>query len=207
MSKDFLEYGMTLDRRKRKTHLAIENALLELMEEKNLESITVSELADKADVNRKTFYNNYSSVEDVFRVIEEKVTNFIFDSLPDKITIENEIEIYYLFLNLVTSMEDKRLILYQVFRIHNKTTLLKRLQEELFPYIENCLLSYSVEPSLIPYINHYVLNGVFSIFEQWFRCEDNLSAKQVSILAYNLTVSAIRLDNYRDLKLSFPVHM
>lgn len=200
MTTDFLEYGMNLDRRKKKTHLAIENALLELMKEKNIDSITVSELAEKADINRKTFYNNYASVDEVFQEIEEKITNFIFDSLPDKITIENEIEIYHLFLDLTTIIEDKRAILNQVFQRHNATILLQRMQEQIFPYIERSLLAYSVDTAIIPYIHRYVLKGVFTIFEEWLRCEDHLSAKQVSILAYNLTTSAIKLDNYRDLK-------
>ncbi|MCD8146392.1 MAG: TetR/AcrR family transcriptional regulator [Clostridiales bacterium] len=54
-----------LDRRQRKTRQAIQNALLSLMKEKPLSKITVSELAATADVNRKTFYNHYSNIQEV----------------------------------------------------------------------------------------------------------------------------------------------
>lgn len=40
-------------------------ALIELLEEKPLSSVSVSELAERAGVSRVTFYRNYSSIEDV----------------------------------------------------------------------------------------------------------------------------------------------
>ena len=45
------------DRRIIKTKKAIYEALVELMQKKKLNSITVTELAAQADINRKTFYN------------------------------------------------------------------------------------------------------------------------------------------------------
>ena len=45
------------DRRVVKTKRAIRNALVQLLSEKELDQITVKELADRADINRKTFYN------------------------------------------------------------------------------------------------------------------------------------------------------
>jgi AcrR family transcriptional regulator len=48
-----------LDRRTRKTRRALQNALLSLAEERALESITIQEIADRADINRATFYQHY----------------------------------------------------------------------------------------------------------------------------------------------------
>ena len=81
-----------IDRRKRKTRIAIENALLELMQDKPISSISISELSEAADINRKTFYNNYDSIDDVIKGINQKLSMRIFSSLPDKITIHNEID-------------------------------------------------------------------------------------------------------------------
>ena len=53
------------DRRILKTKKAIYEALVELMQKKKLNSITVTELAAQADINRKTFYTYYSTVNDV----------------------------------------------------------------------------------------------------------------------------------------------
>ena len=54
------------DRRKKKTHIAIQNAFIELLEEKPINDITVSELTKRADVNRTTYYNNYKHLTTTF---------------------------------------------------------------------------------------------------------------------------------------------
>lgn len=45
----------------------IEEALFELMREKDFAQITVSEIADRADVGRRTFYRLYTGKEEVLR--------------------------------------------------------------------------------------------------------------------------------------------
>ena len=45
------------DRRVQRTKKSIRNAFLQLLAEKELEKISVKEIADSADVDRKTVYN------------------------------------------------------------------------------------------------------------------------------------------------------
>ena len=61
------------DRRTIKTRKAICEAFAELLTEKQLHKITVQEIADKADVNRVTFYKHYPDVYDLYNKIEEEV--------------------------------------------------------------------------------------------------------------------------------------
>jgi len=65
---DFLKKD---DRRVRKTKKAIQEGLAELMMEKDLQNITVQELADKADIHRATFYTHYADVYDLYSQMEE----------------------------------------------------------------------------------------------------------------------------------------
>ena len=44
----------------------IVSAILQLIKDKPLSSISVSELCSKAGVSRMTFYRNYDSIEDIF---------------------------------------------------------------------------------------------------------------------------------------------
>lgn len=60
------------DRRVIRTKKAIYEALTELMTKKPLEQITVTDIARKADINRKTFYTYYSAPDDV---INETINN------------------------------------------------------------------------------------------------------------------------------------
>ena len=53
--------------RKTPTRDKIKKAMIELMSEKDISQISVSELCQKASVNRTTFYNNYSCITDVLK--------------------------------------------------------------------------------------------------------------------------------------------
>ena len=47
------------DRRQRKTKIAVQNAFMRLMLEKDIAKITVKDVATLADINRSTFYLHY----------------------------------------------------------------------------------------------------------------------------------------------------
>jgi len=187
-----------LDRRQKKTKLAIENALLDLMQNKPLNAITVSELSERADINRKTFYNHYDSIEQVLEGINQKMWGIILDALPEKITINNEIEIYHLLLDLTQQLEPHKEILRQVSRTSNNFSFTEYFKEQLLPYFERNLLSYHINPAITPFMNSYIFSGISSLYYEWL---DNnaLDASQIALLCYNLIISAIRLDNYKDI--------
>ncbi|WP_260448508.1 TetR/AcrR family transcriptional regulator [Bibersteinia trehalosi] len=55
-----------------KTHLAIQKALIELLDEKPFEKVQVQEIIEKALINRTTFYRYYSGKSDlVGKLIKE----------------------------------------------------------------------------------------------------------------------------------------
>ncbi|MBV7333272.1 TetR/AcrR family transcriptional regulator [Chloroflexi bacterium TSY] len=54
-----------VDRRIRRTRRLLGEALLDLLQEKDYESITVQEITDRADLNRATFYLHYESKQEL----------------------------------------------------------------------------------------------------------------------------------------------
>lgn len=52
------------------TKRLLKENLLRLMEKKNIQTITVSELCQASEINRSTFYNHYGCPEDVLKEIE-----------------------------------------------------------------------------------------------------------------------------------------
>ncbi len=57
------------NRRVRMTRAMVRGALLELLDEKPLGDISVTELCARADINRTTFYKHYGTPDDVLRDI------------------------------------------------------------------------------------------------------------------------------------------
>lgn len=62
-----------MDRKKAKTKAALREAFVDLLREKAIESITVSDLTRKADINRGTFYLHYKDVLDLRDHIKAEV--------------------------------------------------------------------------------------------------------------------------------------
>lgn len=61
------------DRRVRRTRARLEQAMLELLGEKEPRAITVQELTQRADVNRGTFYAHYRDVFDLLEQMEKNL--------------------------------------------------------------------------------------------------------------------------------------
>jgi AcrR family transcriptional regulator len=72
-----------MDRRVRRTRKLLGNALLEWVQEKKFDQITIQDITDRADLNRATFYLHYSSKEELLAdSLEEH-----FDELVQRITV------------------------------------------------------------------------------------------------------------------------
>ncbi len=82
-----------------KTQEKLQNALLELLETRELKAITVKEICDKAGISRNAFYQHYRYKEDLFNHMVTQATEKIRYSLtpvvPDASLIkEDSAEIY-----------------------------------------------------------------------------------------------------------------
>lgn len=64
----------TTDRRIQKSKKAMQQALLEWMEKKDFKSITITNIVQRADVNRGTFYKHYDYKEQLLEEIMDGIT-------------------------------------------------------------------------------------------------------------------------------------
>ena len=63
-----------VDKRIRRTKKILTEALIDILKEKNVEDITVSELAKRADVTRTTFYQYYRDPVDMLEQLQYEIT-------------------------------------------------------------------------------------------------------------------------------------
>ncbi|WP_228044468.1 TetR/AcrR family transcriptional regulator [Streptomyces ferrugineus] len=66
------------DRRVRRTRAALQSAVIDLVEERDVSQISVADVVDRADVNRSTFYAHY---QDVNELVEDACTSMIDDMI------------------------------------------------------------------------------------------------------------------------------
>lgn len=67
------------NQRRRETIAAIDAAFVSLLKGKELKDISVSELCEKAEINRSTFYENYEDVFALANACSEKIEKQVAD--------------------------------------------------------------------------------------------------------------------------------
>jgi AcrR family transcriptional regulator len=73
------------DRRVKRTHKLLQDALLALLSEKTFQLITVQDIAERADVNRATFYAHFV---DKYALLDHLVGEMIRQELARRVSVE-----------------------------------------------------------------------------------------------------------------------
>ncbi|MGG0846601.1 TetR/AcrR family transcriptional regulator [Peribacillus simplex] len=106
-----------VDRRIVRTQGAIKKAFLEMMSEKNFDSITIQDIADRANVNRATVYLHYLDKFDLLdKIMEEHITNMSefceseteLDWIESTVHCMEYLENNYLFFSTMLASEGAR---------------------------------------------------------------------------------------------------
>ncbi|MCR5623946.1 MAG: TetR/AcrR family transcriptional regulator [Lachnospiraceae bacterium] len=80
------------DERYHVADVAIQDAFVLVMEEKEIEKISVADVIKKAGIVRSTFYNHYENMDYLIAAMEDKTVNDIF-SIMTKFNLDNDRDI------------------------------------------------------------------------------------------------------------------
>jgi AcrR family transcriptional regulator len=94
-----------MDRRVKRTREAILNAILSLITEKDYHKISISEVARRADIDRKTFYLHYNGVEQVLVEFSENMVTNLHEKLVENgyFLDPSNLELLYKGVNAIVS--------------------------------------------------------------------------------------------------------
>ena len=195
---EIFRFDASKDLRQKKTKKAVEFALIDLLQTNDVSEITISALTRVAEINRKTFYNNYDSIENVLESIEAKISAYLFSKLPEKISLSNEIEILNFLTEFSIVIEPYKEMFRNISKHRNIETFLERMEHTLTPYIHKSMMQFHIDASVIPFVSRYVTSGLSAIYYEWFQ-NDNLTPQQVAQLAYNLIIASVKPQNYESI--------
>ncbi|QDW21619.1 TetR/AcrR family transcriptional regulator [Flavobacterium sp. KBS0721] len=74
---------VTIDRRVRYTKMVLRDSILDLLRNKSLNEISITELCKAADLNRNTFYKHYNTPYEIIREMEDEMFTALMDSIKD----------------------------------------------------------------------------------------------------------------------------
>lgn len=181
------------DKRVIKTKHAIFKAFVELLNEKDVNQITITDIAKKANINRKTFYNYYSDAYEVMEEIENlTVEAFInnigtveFTNMADFLT-----EIFIKFTETVNKdLEFFNLL----FKTNNRSFLIVKIVEALKKYVQKRIEeSNELDMRRFEVVSNFYLSGVLSVYMNWFMNNYDQSIEEISALLTELVLHGIQ---------------
>ena len=144
-----------------KTRTNIKNSLIDLLAEKNVSKITVTELAEKAMINRKTFYRHYHTVQDVVDDINYDIVNDVISHAKKSDRDGNNLvnQLNFIGLSIVENLKNSP----EVFGSGRSVELLKRFIEVSIRPV----LNFKNETKL-KYLVEFVVSGFISVYVRWF---------------------------------------
>lgn len=154
------------DRRTLKTRKAIRDAFAELLTEKELSKVTIQEIADKADINRATFYKHYLDVYDLYDRTEED----ILVQIGMLVLQLGEQPSDRVFAMLMDYVDENRAVFKLIFSPNAKGTLrakFDKCMEGLFRQIAAEKMNIDLNDSLLRYQTCYHSQGCIAIISQW----------------------------------------
>ena len=179
------------DRRVRRTRKILTQALTELLQQKQVNEITVKELTDLADMNRGTFYLYYKDIYDMLEKIQDEMfekLNGIFELRADEEVTEQTKSIL---LDLFRFIEENQEMCRVLLSPNGDMNFLHRLNEVLR---EKCLHLYlGTEPVAneedFDYRYSFVVYGCAGIIRAWVGRNCPEKPEQMAELANHLIVS------------------
>ena len=170
-----------IDRRVVKTKRAIKEAFAKLLTQKDINDITISDIAAEANINHKTFYNYYGGIyevvgeieDDIVRLIDKEVTGIgfqnslqspylIFEKLTKVIKTDTDFFGYLLGMNANVSLESK---IADLLKSKFKMFVLQDVE------ISELRLNLMAE---------FIISGMVAVYRRWFNSDRSEPIETIS---------------------------
>ena len=169
------------DRRVIKTKRAICNAFALLLSKKEINDITIKEVAELADVNRKTVYNYYGGIHEILDEIENEVVKSYTTAIRTynlKDEIRNPIKI---FDNLTKVLSSDIEFYGSLFKLNNNSQLAIKIISSLKEKTVNEIANLHIFPEdKLPYLISYVISGMIAAYQTWFNSDRHMALEDFS---------------------------
>lgn len=166
-----------------KTKKNLYEALLILMKEKTLEEIKVSDICEKALLNRSTFYAHFEDKYTLLHALIHDLKENLLEELKKNTNISNSKEYYIELIKiLLDHMEEKKEI-YMPIMINNRNSIAmdmiyNTLNEDITKRLEQ---DQKLTEKNIPveFIAKFYLGAILNIGMEWLKSENDYKREEI----------------------------
>lgn len=180
------------DRRIAKSKSAIKNAFVKLMSKKDINNITIKDIADLADVDRKTVYNYYKGSYEILNEIEDELVTTITEAVKSVDFEPTQTSAMKIFEKISDAISSNVEFYSNLMRIDSKSQLVKKMIVCLNSQTKETLLKQNVSSSTdIDTLSTFITAGVLNAYYKWFNSDRQISISDFSKQVAELVVKLI----------------
>ena len=187
-----------VDKRIVKTKNAIRTAFKELVQQKDMADITISELTEKADVTRSTFYMYYDSIGAVRNDIEDVILSHIEKIMNEANLVQSMLNPYPLLYAITNEINKYDEYNRYILSSNNSGELLDKLKKMIIDAFVNTMQKNTqihVNVAKAKYVAAFCTAGICETFKMWFNHQSSLTLEELCTHISQMVTKALALAN------------
>lgn len=174
-----------LDRRKKYTRMVLKESLLELLQTKQIFTITVKEICERADVNRSTFYAHFSDQFELLQQIEDELIEDMMSYLYSY-NAEKEVEVLQMTEKLIKYFATKKEVCLTLLSQNAHSSFEQKVRHVAEEFIIH-FQANKEHADMFPYISAYIVSGSIEVMKVWLQNDMDTPPKKIAKLIKNLS--------------------
>lgn len=175
------------DRRSQRTRHLLSEAFVALLREKGYSAITVSDIIDRANIGRSTFYSHYRDKDDLFVNELDRVIEVLSHRIP-----EQEEMPFFPSLGLFRHVGEEYDLYKALIWTPGIDLLIKYMQKSLSQRVERGLQNQGKNFEVpIPVLANFITGSFLTLLKWWLESKMVYSPQQMDDMFKKLTLTGI----------------
>lgn len=176
-----------IDRRVKYTKLVLKESLIELLQKKPINKISIKEICEAADINRSTFYAHYKDQYDLMHQIEQELLQDINEYLNNYNFKGYETESFQMVISIFEYIVDNAELCKVLLGKHGDIAL----QKEVMMLVQKQSLKElqhenDLDQEMIEYLILFGVNGSIGIIQKWLQDGMKKTAREMAEIVTRL---------------------
>ena len=185
------------DRRIARSKRALRSALIELIEERGLDDVSVNDLCARADLNRGTFYNHFHDKDDLVTTLEDEVISDLERiqeqmkdlTVMDLVRYRMRKQPLPFLVNLFDYLREQGDFLHAVTGSGGDIRFAPRLRDSVCANLIQTILHERYRANPTPFVQYYVAfyaTAYLGVIEHWIETGMQESSEDMALIAMRL---------------------
>ena len=176
--------------------MIIKEALIQLLNTKDINKITVSEICKIADINRATFYRYYLDVYDLIDKVKDEFSKEIITALQN---VEDNYSMADFLKKMLTIFFNNKDLVKILFTVQNNLYFFNDILDITYTLFKNKWINDldSIDNEEIEYATVFIFNGSLGIINYWIKSDFEQNIDEIAHVIETLSYYGIKKFIYK----------